>query len=289
MRRLVDRWRKLLVAGPRTGLSSAKHSLRSVAPDPVSWSATSQIAMRNIPFVLAFLLFSCAAHRVGFAPPQRDNADGSTPAWVDLRPGMELRIAGAYFREGSSQHDVADYLGAQSVTYEVGTDGELRAGAVSSFLKEHRDEKQPADQPAIQTLIPPRNLRYRYHRLFFQLAMSRTGATHPAVLIGSGSIIQLDKVTTAFLLAQSVCGPRPSAQCTTFPAFCTASLGIEIVVNGVARKVIWGSTLGSVAGHPHSVELVRNANGRLASVPINVADPETLRLPLLHGDRLNWN
>jgi hypothetical protein len=245
--------------------------------------------MRNIPFVLAFLFSSCAAHRVELAPVQPGSADGSMPAWVDLRPGMELRIEGAYYREGSLRRDVADYLGAQSVTYEVGTDGSLRVGAVSSFLKEHPDKNQSIDQPAVQTLILPRNLRYRYHRLLFKLAMSRTGPTHPAVLIGSGSIAQLDNVTTEFLLAQSVCGPRRSTQCTAFPAFCTASVAIEIVLNGVARKIIWGSTLGSVAGHPRSVELVRDINGRLASVPIDVADPETLRLPLLHGDRLNWN
>ena len=211
------------------------------------------------------------------------------PTWVDLRPGMELRIEGAYYREGAARRGLADYLGAQSVAYEVGTDGSLRAGAFASFLKNNPDKKQPRDQPAVQTLIRPRNLRYRYHRLFLQIAMSRSSAIRPAVLIGAASSAQLDELTTEFLAGQLVCGPRPSNRCTAFPALCTASPGIEIVLNGVARKVTWGSTLGSIAGHPRSVELLRDTNGRLASVPIDIADPESLRLPLLHGDRLNWN
>ncbi len=244
--------------------------------------------MRNVPVVLAILFSSCAAHRVALAPPQPDSADGSGPAWVDLRPGMELRVEAAYYREGSPTRDMASYVGSQSVTYQVATDGTLSAGAVSSFLKDHPEKKQPRDQPAVERLIPARNLRYRYHRLFFQLAMSRTGPTHPAVLMGSGSKAELDRSTSEFLQAQSVCGRHPATQCLEFPGFSTASIGIEILLNGVARKVTWGSTVGSVAGHPRSVELVRDSNGRLTPIPVDIADPEALRLPLMHGDRLSW-
>ena len=85
-----------------------------------------------------------------------------------------------------------------------------------------------------------------------------------------------------------MCDPV-SNRCNAFPAWCTASVAIEITVNGTARKVIWGSTLGSVAAHPRHVELLRVSNGRLAPLQIDAADPEALRLPLLHGDQVSWN
>jgi len=259
--------------------------IRMVDTDKITMKG--KLWTRGCSLMLFLLCTCCAARRASIFPPGA-NPDGSTP-WVDLRPGMELRIEQAYFREGSPKRDLADYLGAQSVAYGVGKDGALRAGEVTSFLSNHPEREQPRDQPPVQTLIPRRNLRYRYHRLFFQLAMSRTEAMHPAVLIGSGSVAQLDKLTKTFVLAGSRCGPRPSDKCVTFPAFSTTSLVVEVVVNGVSRKLIWGSTLGSVATNPRSVKLLRNANGRLESVPVDIADPETLRIILLHGDQLDWN
>ncbi len=82
------------------------------------------------------------------------------PEWVDLRPRMELRIEGAYYREGAPRRGLTDYLGAESVTYEVRADGSLQIGSLSSFLKNKPAEKQPRDQPAVQVLIRPRNLGY---------------------------------------------------------------------------------------------------------------------------------
>jgi hypothetical protein len=119
--------------------------------------------------------------------------------------------------------------------------------------------------------------------------MSRAGTIRPAVLLGSRSIAELDNLTKQLLAGQhSVCDPE-SNPCDALPEWCTASLAIEVVVNGTARKVVWGSSLGSVAAHPRHVELLRVSNGRLAPVPIDAADPETLRLPLLHGDQVTWN
>jgi hypothetical protein len=246
--------------------------------------------MRNIPLAFVFLLSSCAARRASLAPPQPGVPDGSAPVWVDLRPGMELKIEGAYYREGSPRRGVTDYLGAETATYEIHLNGALRLGSVSSFLDGQTGKEQPRDQPAVQLLIRPRNMSYRYHRLFFQLLMSRTGAIRPAVLIGSRSIAELDRLTTQLLAGQdAVCGRGSTNQCTAFPPMFTASVAIEIVVNGAARKVTWGSTLGSIAAHPRHVELLRISNGRLAPLQVDVTDPEALRLPLLHGDQVSWN
>jgi hypothetical protein len=231
----------------------------------------------------AVMISSCAARRVSVVPPQ------TTPAWLDLRPGMELRIEGAYYKDGSPRSGMADYLGAETAAWEVRSNGTLELGPVSSFLHAQPGKEQPRDQPALQLLVSPRDLTYRYHRLFFQVVMDRAGTIRPAVLLGSRSIAELDNLTKQFLAGQpSLCGPG-SNRCDAFPAWCTASVAIGIVVNGVARKVVWGSTLGSVAAHPRNVELLRVSNGRLAPVPIDAGDPGALRLPLLHGDQVSWN
>jgi hypothetical protein len=245
--------------------------------------------MRNILFAFALLLSSCAARRANLVPHQPGGSDGSAPTWLDLRPGMELRIEGAYYREGSPRRNATDYLGPETATYEVGSNGTLRLHSVSSFLNEQPGKEQPRDQLAVQLLIHRRNLTWRYHRLFFPVVMSRTGTIRPAVLLGSRSAGGLDNQTKQLLEGwPSVCDPG-SNLCNALPAWCTASVAIEITVNGTVRKVTWGSTLGSIAAHPRHVELLRVSNGRLAPVQVDATDPEALRLPLLHGDLVSWN
>jgi hypothetical protein len=257
-------------------------------------SQTAFLPMRNIllVFVLLFsfcLFSSCGGRRAGLVLPQQGGSDGSALSWVDLLPGMEFKIEGAYYREGSPRRNSTDYLGTETAAYEVRSNGTLRLVSLSSFLDQQPEKQQPRDQPAVQLLVRPRNLTWRYHRVFFQVVMSRTGAIRPAVLIGSRSIAELDNLTKRFLDGQhSVCDSG-SNRCNAFPEWCTASLAIGIVVNSTARKVVWGSTLGSVAPHPRHVELLRVSNGGLAPVRIDAADPEALRLPLMHGDQVSWN
>ena len=144
--------------------------------------------MRNILFAFALLLSSCAARRANLALPQPGGSDGPAPAWLDLRPGMELRIEGAYYREGSPRRNATDYLGAETATYEVLSNGTLRLRSVSSFLNGQPGKEQPRNQLAVQLLIRRPNLTWRYHRLFFPVVMSRTGTIRPAALLGSRSV-----------------------------------------------------------------------------------------------------
>jgi hypothetical protein len=244
--------------------------------------------IRSLLSAVVLLLASCAGKHVSFAPLQPGGGD-STPVWVELLPGMRLKIEGAYYRDGSPRRGLADYLGPETVTYEVRPDGTLRQESVTSFLTSKPEEKQPRDQPAIQTLIRPRDLTGWRHRLFFQIVVNRVGATRPAVLIGSRSTAELDRLTAQFLAGgPQACTTAPT-RCTAFPDWCTTSVEIEIVANGVARKVVWGTTLGAVAGRPAHAELLRVSAGRLAPIAIDLTNPEALRLPLVHGDQLSWN
>lgn len=205
--------------------------------------------------------------------------DVPTPSWVELQPGMVVRVEGAYYREGSPRVGLTDYLGAETARYEVTPRGTLRLITLSSFTAEHPERTQPRDQPAVQTLVRPRNLSARYHRLFFQIVMSRTDSIRPAMLLGARSASELDKTSHC---------ETTSETCTGFPPFCTASLEIAITVNGARRMVAWGTTLGAVAVRPQQVNLRRLTNGRMVPVPIDLSDPAAMRIPLLHGDELRW-
>jgi hypothetical protein len=85
----------------------------------------------------------------------------------------------------------------------------------------------------------------------------------------------------------AVCG-GPSSHCAAFPEACTVALQIEVSVNGARRVVGWGNTLGSLAEHPRTLKLSRMDNGALTPVEVDVGDPNALRLPLLPGDRIEW-
>lgn len=243
--------------------------------------------MRRIFLVMTLLCSGCAVRRATVQPP--DEGNGSVPSWVELQPGMELRVEGAYYREGSPRIGLADYLGAETARYEVTPQGALRLVSVSSFLTEQAGTTQPRDQPAVQTLVSPRNLSSRYHRLFFQVVMSGTGTARPAVLLGARSASALDSITRQFLSGQyPPCGAIRSDQCTAFPTISTASLEVRVTVNGTARRVVWGTTLGGVAASRRNIELKRPTHGRMEAIPIDVSDPVAMRTPLLHGDEITW-
>lgn len=204
-------------------------------------------------------------------------------AWVELRPGMELRIENAYYREGAATRTFADFLGTEVAHYQVRPDGRLRLVSVDSAVKQ-----QPADQPAVQRLIATAQERYRFHRFFYEILLNRRAELRGAVVVGARSADELNRVA-AQLLADpgSVCGAS-TPRCTVFPEKCTVSLEIEITVNGAPRTVLWGSFLSSIAQKPRRLELLRLYRGRFTPVEIDVSDTAALRLPLLPGDRIRW-
>jgi hypothetical protein len=203
--------------------------------------------------------------------------------WVDLRPQMELRIEAAYYREGSVRRSLADYLGTEVARFQVRPNGQLRLTSVQSGLKGPRGKQQP-----VQTLVRGSQRRYSHGRFFYAVALNLKGHTRSAVLLGAGTVGELDRLTMQLATdPESVCGGK-ATHCTVFPETCTASLDIEIVVNGAPRTVAWGNMLDSIALHPRHVEMLRADAGRLVPVEIDSSDPGALRLPLLPGDRITW-
>jgi hypothetical protein len=203
---------------------------------------------------------------------------------IDLRPQMELRIENAYYRKGSSRRGLEGYLGTEIAKYQVRPKSGLRLVSAQSGLT-----KRPLDQPPVQDLIPASQRSHRLYRFFYAVVFKKIGETRGSVLLGAGSTDQLDRLAAQLLSdPDSICGGQ-SLRCTVFPGSSAVSLEIEIIVNGTSQTVPWGSLLSSVAARPRHVDLLRLHAGKPTLVEIDSTDTNALRLPLLPGDKINWN
>ena len=217
------------------------------------------------------LLTGCRASKVRVQPPIPERAS-ALPGWVDLLPGMLLKLDRAYFNPPESRK-VQDYVGLEFVRYRYDTKRSLRV------LDESALPARPVTQPAAGTILPAAQLRARYHRLIYQVTFDKQTGASSAVLLSAGSESALAK-RYEVLRRDGRC----SGLCTAIPESASASLFIEITVNGQPSAVLWGSTPASVAGRERLLQLLRPAGGKL--VPI---DLETgLRLPLMPGDQLRF-
>jgi hypothetical protein len=208
--------------------------------------------------------------------------------WVDLRAQMGIRVENAYFREGAPRRGTEGFIGTEVAEYRTETNGRLRLVSVDSKLQP-KGAQHPVDQPPVQELLAESLARYRYHRYFYQVVFSKAnGEVHGAVLLGAGSAKELAGLATRLLNdPDSVCTAK-SIRCAVFPELCTVTPEIEIVVNGKAQMVRWGSLVGSVVSRPQKLQVLRSYGGRLTPVEIDSGDPNALRLPLLPGDHLDW-
>jgi hypothetical protein len=253
---------------------------------PFLWSCMTPRAresFRVLPAAPYYLVRSPDARETPFPDVLSQYSEvGETQGWL-LHPNTELHIENAYYREGAPKHGVANFIGTEKAVYEV-RPRSLRLISVESGL-----QQRPDDQAPVQELIGPSQLHYRYYRYFFQIVFRQKAGVRGAVLLGASTIGELDVLAARLLVdPDAVCTPR-SPHCAVFPEACTVALEIEIVVNGAARTVVWGSLLESVATHPRQVRLLRLYNGKLTPVEVDVSDPNALRLPLLPGDRVEWN
>lgn len=194
---------------------------------------------------------------------------------------MGLQIENAYYKRGVPARGLEGFLGTEMAHYEVTTQG-LRLLSVQSM------EQPPEGAVAVQDLIAPTQMKFRYYRLYFEI-MFPNGNTHGSVLLGANSMEQLNRLSEELNHPEVLCG-RNSTYCTVFPEACSVSVEMQIIVNGKAQKVIWGVSLQSVVTeHPQHLTMKRLYNRRLVPVDINAGDPDALRLPLLPGDRITWH
>jgi hypothetical protein len=206
---------------------------------------------------------------------------GPAQGWL-LHAYTELRVENAYYREGAPKRGLDGFLGTQTAVYRVRDRG-LQLISVRSDVA-----RRPADQLPVEDLIGRQKRRYRYYRYFFQIVFRQKSDTRGAVLLGADSLDELNRLVVSLLEDPDAVCSGASQHCAAFPVACTVALQIEVTINGVRSVVGWGNTLGSVAEHPRTLKLSRLDNGVLTPVEVDASDPNALRLPLLPGDRIEW-
>ncbi len=240
-------------------------------------------SFRVVPATPTYLLRSPDSAETPFSEILR-SYNGFEPGreWMDLRPGMELRIENAYYRPGMPRRGLSGFLGTEIARYKVRSRGGLQLLSVQSM------KDRPSEQPAVQQLIRPVEMHYHCYRFYYEI-LFRSGNTRGSVLLSANAKNDINRISTELVSdPDSVCGER-SRNCTVFPEACSVSIEMEIVVNGTPRNVIWRSLLSNVVDHPHHLELSRIYNGRLVPVKFDAHDDNALRLPLLPGDHVKWS
>jgi hypothetical protein len=229
-----------------------------------------------------YLLRSPDARTISFPEVLTNYSDvGDSQGWL-LHPDTELHIENAYYTAGAPKHGIANFIGTEKAVYQVRDKG-LRLISVQSGVA-----MRPADQLPVQQLIGARQLRYRYYRYFFQVVFRQKADTRGAVLLGADSIQESDRLASRLIKEPDAVCADPAQHCAVFPEACTVALEFKIVVNGLARSVVWGSLLDSVAMQPRVLRLLRLNAGKLTPVEVDAGDANALRLPLLPGDRVEW-
>lgn len=239
-------------------------------------------AFRVLPASPDYLLRSPDSKNVPF-PEVLSQFTKVGSGWVELCPQTELRVENAYFREGAPKHGLANFLGTEIARYQVFPTGTLKQISVES-----RVDRRPPDQPPVQQLLSEVQRLRHHHRFFYQVLLSKRSNVRSAVLLGAESTEELDRMTSQLITEPELVCNDTSTQCTVFPEACTASLEIELVVNGIRRTVSWGSTLLDFAETHERVHLFRPYKDRLTPVEVDSHDHEALRVPLLPGDVVKW-
>jgi hypothetical protein len=222
-------------------------------------------------------------HEIPF-PDILQNYNGYQPggAWIELRSLMELRIENAYYEPGAVRTGLTGYLGTEVAQYLVARHN-LRLLAVRPMA-----QRPSRDQP-VQDLISPQNTRFAYYRLYYEIVFARRSQAHGSVLLGADSMPEIEHLSSALGHPETVCYPG-AAHCIVFPEACSVSVEMEIIVNGKAQPVVWGTVVGSlIKDGVHRVRMKRLRGGQPVSVQIDGRDPKALLLPLLPGDEIYWD
>jgi hypothetical protein len=225
-------------------------------------------------------------YRYGFGPG----------GYVDLAPGMQLRIERDFFGARST-----DYQGTTITNYEIS--GNDESGIAIRFLRvEKRSEGATTPVPTSSDVGLATQFVTAPHLRLFLLNLAVSANTKaPAILIGASSKEELNAPTQAIESDPAIsCSTlqRSPVTCALFDGSVTVSPMLEVFVNRAPTYLPIGSRLWAVLPHltdPQQARLMRTLRlhrrfqGKLVDVKF-VPDSNTLsQLLLVGGDRVSWS
>ncbi len=224
-------------------------------------------------------------YRYGFGPG----------GYVDLAPGMQLRIERDFFGARST-----DYQGTTITNYEIS--GNDESGTAIKFLgvEKRSGSTTPVPTSSDAALATQFATGPRLRLFLLNLAVS-ANTKAPAILIGASSKEDLTAPTQAIESDSAIsCSglQRWPVTCALFDGSVTVSPMLEVFVNGAPTYIPIGSRLWAVLPHVtnaqqaklmRTLRLRRRFQGKLVDVKF-VPDSNTLsQLLLFGGDRISWS
>lgn len=201
--------------------------------------------------------------------------------WIELKPRMGLFIQYALFREGSTEHTLENYLGTESIRYEVEGRGKL-----AEFGEVSRMEPRPQDAPPVDQLISKRQREKKHHRFFFQVVIYTPEAQRVAALISSDSPEELQSLTEKLQSGVTAMEDVSADNYALLPENASAAVEFSFTVDGSPTRAVWGARLSRfIAGSPQP-QLLRLYKGKWRRVDFDPEDRQSLAMPLLPGDRV---
>lgn len=250
------------------------------------WTASSVIA-ESMPAPVIYSLF----FRYSFG----------SEGYIELGPNMRLFIERSIFRdEAGDTNRVSNYLGERKTYYDIAgspaegivfrRDGEWRSKGLSS--------REGAEYP--DTRLAGQFAGMRELRLFVLTLFVPPRVRRNSLLIGVQNPEDMVRITQAIQENPEIlCKEMPvrGAGCASFEGVVSASVEMNVVVNGHRRYLPIGSTvetaMASVAPQAkddalETLRLQRLFRGVYRDVQFSQGNPEVLKVWLLAGDRISW-
>ncbi|HTU35925.1 MAG TPA: hypothetical protein VMF66_19155 [Candidatus Acidoferrum sp.] len=221
--------------------------------------------------------------------------------YIELGPDMRLFIERSIFRdEAGDTNQVSNYLGERKTYYDVAgsaarritlkRDGEWRSKGLSS--------RAGAEYP--DTGLSRRFAGMRELRLFVLTLFVPPQVRRNSVLIGVRNPEDMVDITQAIQKNLEIpCKELAlrGAVCASFEGVVSASVEMDVVVNGRRRYLPIGSTVETAmagvspqaeAAALQTLRIQRLFRGAYRDVQFNPRNPQVPKLELFAGDRISW-
>ncbi|HEX5422214.1 MAG TPA: hypothetical protein VFW94_01590 [Candidatus Acidoferrales bacterium] len=220
--------------------------------------------------------------------------------YVDLVPGMRLFIERSIFRDESGDtNQVSNYVGERKTFYDV-------AGSPAKGIALRRDgvwrskglsSRAGAEYP--DTGLSRQFAGMRALRLFVLTLFVPPQVRRNSLLVGVRNPQDMVRITRTIQKNPEIpCKQMPrDSVCASFDGVVSASVEMNVVVNGRRRYFPIGSTVETAmaAVSPHAdaaalqtLRIRRLYRGAYRNVQFNPFNPELPKLALFAGDRISW-
>jgi hypothetical protein len=250
---------------------------------PQEYVSLEQTLVANLPAPADEILF----YRYGYG----------MGGYVNLAPGMQLRIERDFFASESPAADPRDYRGTTITSYAV--DGNGQNGVHLTFLGV---EKKSAGGHTPQAIALDIDLATQFAaaarlRLFLQDLEVSGNAKTPAILVGAANENDVNQATRQVAANPQACTGHLNVTCAIFQGSVTVSPMLQVTVNGKPTYVPIGSKLWSVLPLDSSrngnvvrtLRVERPYRGKMAEVMFAHDQEGVAQILVMGGDRISWS